>query len=300
METTVLTRLLEISVYSTAIFLAVALFRMAFCRQLAPGLKYALWLIVLLRLMIPFTLESTFHLITLPQEPQQPAAVPTAAAAPLPSSIPSAVTQAPVSDAPLPTAGIPVPPQQEAPATARTPFRLTWRQWLLLLWAAGFTAVIAAQIGMALQLKKRVRLRGVAPDRSTQALYQSVKDSLRIRANVPVLLVDDISSPALTVQLFPQLLLPDGLVDNKSSEEQVFSMAHELMHYKRCDHIVLLVLSVLRAIYWFNPVVWLLPRFLRTDMESACDAQVVRRMNKQQKLKYASLLLELGQKENEK
>lgn len=48
MEQTILTRLLEILIYSTALFLIVWLFRTIFTKQLSPRLKYALWFLVVL------------------------------------------------------------------------------------------------------------------------------------------------------------------------------------------------------------------------------------------------------------
>jgi beta-lactamase regulating signal transducer with metallopeptidase domain len=54
MEQTILTLLLEIVVYSTAIFLIVWLFRTAFSKWLSPTLKYALWFLVILRCAFPY------------------------------------------------------------------------------------------------------------------------------------------------------------------------------------------------------------------------------------------------------
>ena len=65
MEQTILTRLLEILIYSTALFLIIWLFRAIFSKQLSPRLKYALWFLVVLRLCIPVTLESGLHLFTI-------------------------------------------------------------------------------------------------------------------------------------------------------------------------------------------------------------------------------------------
>ena len=64
MEQTILTRLLEITIYSTVLFLIVWLFRSVFTKLLSPQLKYALWFLVVLRLCLPVTLESGLHLYT--------------------------------------------------------------------------------------------------------------------------------------------------------------------------------------------------------------------------------------------
>ena len=104
----------------------------------------------------------------------------------------------------------------------------------------------------------------------------------------------DITSPALTIGLRPTVLLPSSLMGEDREQERRFALLHELTHLKRGDHLVMLWYGVLRCIWWFHPVLWLMEKPFRMDMESACDAKVVLGMSRQEKLAYASLLLELG------
>lgn len=285
MEQTILNALIQISVYSAAIFLAVLAARAALQKWTSPALRYALWFLVLLRLCIPVTFESRFHPIRLPQ--------PTAA---ILSNAPNTLAAEPIStlepqsggaaDTVLPDGGpITVKPE-------RAP--LDWRQWLLIGWGAGAALVLGAYLATGWQLSRRIRRTGNVPGERTLEQYERVRSGMGIRGKVPVLLLPDIQSPALTVQFRPKLLLPERLLYEANAEKMAFSMAHELMHYKRGDYLVCLLLILLRAAYWFNPVVWILPHFLRLDMESACDAQVVRSMNGEQKLAYIDLLLSLA------
>jgi beta-lactamase regulating signal transducer with metallopeptidase domain len=71
------------------------------------------------------------------------------------------------------------------------------------------------------------------------------------------------------------------------------------MHYKRGDYLVCLLLLLLRAVYWFHPVSWLLMHMMRLDMETACDAMVVARFDRAQKLSYVNLLLSLGEESSQ-
>lgn len=59
----ILDRVLEISVYASVITLTILLLKKMFGRRMSPALHYALWLILLARLVCPVTLESGFHLI---------------------------------------------------------------------------------------------------------------------------------------------------------------------------------------------------------------------------------------------
>ena len=293
MEQTILNALLQITVYSAAIFLAVLAARAALQKWTSPALRYALWFLVLLRLCIPVTIESGFHPIRLPQ-----ATVAAATAAPDTVASGAAATQEPQSgEADLTVTGAALP---DGAQTAVQPERtaLGWRQWLLIAWGAGAAAVLGVYLATGWQLSRRIRRMGNVPGEKTLEQYERVRASMDIRGKVPVLLLPDIQSPALTVQFFPKLLLPERLLYEANAEKMAFSMAHELMHYKRGDYLVCLLLILLRAAYWFNPVVWILPHFLRLDMESACDARVVRSMSSEQKLAYVELLLSLTANEN--
>ncbi|HWP22211.1 MAG TPA: M56 family metallopeptidase [Candidatus Cryosericum sp.] len=297
MQKEILTHLLEITIYSAVLLLAVLLARLLLRRWLSPALKYALWFIVLVRLMVPVTLESSFHLISLPQS-QAPAAVLQPAD---PTAKPETDAIAPVSQdsiaADSPSGGQTTVSYFQQSKAAQP---LTLWQWLLIAWAAGFALVVLAHLALSLQLNRRIRQLGCPPGERTQALYREVKQGMRIRADVPIVLMADIKSPALTVQLFPKLLIPDRLLYAADREHMAFAMAHELMHYRRRDYLVCLLISLLRAVYWFNPVVWIMPRILRLDMESACDAMVVKTMSREQKLSYVNLLLALAEESSAK
>ncbi len=294
MEQTILSGLLEIILYSTGIFLIVWLFRSVFSKLLSPALKYALWFLVVLRLCIPVTFESGLHLYTAESTPAA-----TASGAIPAIQEPTTGAVSPQTDAPQLDGGTILPQTQaddkESLAPAKTAVRLNWQRWLLVVWAVGFVLMFGASVTLMLQLRIRLRRLGCEPGEKMNARYEEIKRQMQIRGHVPLLLMPDITSPALTVEPFPRLLLPDRLIFAANAESMAFAMAHELMHYKRKDHLVCLLLLLLRAIYWFHPVVWGLLYLMRLDMETACDAMVVSQFDRQKKLSYVNLLLALGE-----
>ena len=73
----ILTHLLEIGVYALVIFGAVLAFRRVFHNKTRPALRFGLWLLLLLRLTVPFTVNSAIHLIVLPaSQPTEAVAAP--------------------------------------------------------------------------------------------------------------------------------------------------------------------------------------------------------------------------------
>jgi len=85
----------------------------------------------------------------------------------------------------------------------------------------------------------------------------------------------------------PRIYLPERL-DRTQSENIV---AHELVHIKRKDYLWKLIGFILLMVYWFNPVMWLAYVLLCRDIEFACDEQVISGMNTDQIKAYSDTLL---------
>lgn len=93
---------------------------------------------------------------------------------------------------------------------------------------------------------------------------------------MPLLLIGPSDSvPMVWGVLKPRLLLPQGF-ETWSPEKQRGVLLHELAHLKRGDPLALWAAQWVKALHWFNPLVWLTFRQLRADQERACDDAVLR------------------------
>jgi beta-lactamase regulating signal transducer with metallopeptidase domain len=72
----------------------------------------------------------------------------------------------------------------------------------------------------------------------------------------------------------PRILLPASVSDWSTERIEVV-LRHELAHITRSDWPLLIAASVLRAMHWFNPIVWMGHRRLRQESEQACDDLVL-------------------------
>jgi beta-lactamase regulating signal transducer with metallopeptidase domain len=306
----ILRTLLILSIYSAVIYCAVMLFRTALKKYASPVLTYLLWFVLIARLMIPVTPDVGIRFITLPAPqpaevsaadmtaadegpggpvyntpaggespqasyPAQAANVPDREANPMPDSV---LTEVPASTESLPDA---------APAVS---FDLT--SALLLVWVSGSALGLFQTALVSIRLKKRLLKLSVPAPPGIAALAQKIKLELHLRAGIKIVILGGIDSPALTAGFRPVVIIPQDLAP-KSTERLEFALRHKLMHYRRGDHIVCLLLAVLRAVYWFNPVVWLAARQMRMDMETACDSMVVSAMSVERKKSYANTILKM-------
>lgn len=287
----ILTHLLEIGVYALVIFGAVLAFRRVFHNKTRPALRFGLWLLLLLRLTVPFTVNSAIHLIVLPaSQPTEAVAARTEASA-LPIR-PATVTNPTAMPTGAPDAA--KAPTEEAQAERAPAAGLGVSQWLVILWAVGAAAFLVRRAWMRCLLATRVRTSARVPDPGTQREFRRLCHRMHVRRPVRLLEMADITSPALTIGPRPTVLLPSTLAGADRDQARRFALLHELTHLKRGDDLILLWYGVLRCLWWFHPVVYLMEKPFRMDMESACDARAVRGMSRQEKLAYAALLLELS------
>ncbi len=145
---------------------------------------------------------------------------------------------------------------------------------LPLLWLVGaFAILIWMLIG-------RLALSGVArraESLSSQA-WQNALERERLRASVmkPIVLLstEAVSTPLTWGIRRPVILLPADSADWSADHRDVV-IRHEMAHIARGDTITQMLATIVCAIYWFHPLVWVAARGMRAEQERACDDRVL-------------------------
>ena len=96
-----------------------------------------------------------------------------------------------------------------------------------------------------------------------------------------------VRTPFILGYLSPRIYLPTRL----SSGNRHYILAHERTHLKTGDHWFKLLAFIALAIHWFNPLVWAAYILLCKDMEMACDERVVQSMSLEDRKHYSAALL---------
>ena len=286
--------LLEITIYSAALFVLIILFRALLKKHMSPVLLYSVWFLLIARLLVPVTWDAGFHILSAPAQTQ--AVDVTALLDELNHNVminQSGAAQRQLNDIPT-SEGSKIQAQNSASTPAKpesiqqTPF--SWDTALIVLWLSGAGILLFLTVLSSIQLKRRIR-RGfddVPPE--WRQMAQQIACELHIRRKIRMAVVGGFPTPALSAGPRPILVLPKEL----NNEEAVrFALRHELTHLKRGDHIVCLMMLILRAVYWFHPVVWAAVKLMRLDMETACDSTVTRQMSTGSKTRYAQAILSM-------
>lgn len=101
--------------------------------------------------------------------------------------------------------------------------------------------------------------------------------------------VDSLPAPSVFGIVRPVLCLTSRI--ELSQEELTWVLRHELAHVKRWDALILSVAQVIRACQWFNPIAWIVVSKLRTGIEQAADELATEGMSAEDMVRYGHLLL---------
>ena len=88
----------------------------------------------------------------------------------------------------------------------------------------------------------------------------------------------------------PRIYLPDSL----TAQEEGYVLLHEEIHIRRGDHIFRALAWTALILHWFNPLVWLAFHFSGKDMEMSCDEAVLKKLGNGVKKEYSASLLALA------
>ena len=147
---------------------------------------------------------------------------------------------------------------------------------LLAIWIAGavfgITVIVVGLLRLArLTSRSRPMTTGLWVDRARDiaAEYGFRRPVQLLQGTDPMLLVT-------WGLLRPRVIVPPAARSWPESRVRLV-LYHELAHVRRADWIVQLAAELVRAIYWFNPLVWIICARLRQESEQACDDEVLRR-----------------------
>ena len=160
---------------------------------------------------------------------------------------------------------------------------------LMWLWGLGMAVFAGWQVLMYCSFAYLLRSSDAPVGRNTlRRVFEEQKRSLGIARDIPLLVSPAADCPMLAGFIRPALYLPD---ENLSEQEAVFIFRHELVHYKRGDLWLKLLLTAAKTMHWFNPLVHLLARLAQEDIELACDDAVVRGMDGAARRAYGEAIL---------
>lgn len=209
-------------------------------------IRYWIWLVASLKLLIPFALliELGKYIGSMTQL--------VAAGADL--------SPAPVVSRTVDQAALPFQTDQFLPSSISAAHSVSFLpQALLAIWASG--VLVLAFFWAHGWWRLRTAAKTASP--------------LPLPADVPVLSSASLMEPGVFGIFRPVMMVPQGILDRLSAAQMRAIVAHEMCHVRRRDNLTFALHMLAETVFWFHPLVWFLRIRLIEERERACDEAVL-------------------------
>lgn len=280
---------------SSLLIVIVAALRSLLRGRVSARLIYALWGVVLLRLLLPFSLElnlpsaegaamtvyehTELSNVMLPYD---------SISAPYAEGYSRGVLPEDDPIQPYVDAGEAVPefrvqlrnegtPEAETEFVFLRPWTEVLSDWLKPVWLIGslVTLALLAYLNLSFWAKLRRTRRPIGVSECGLTAYET----------------NETASPCLF-----GLFRPAIYVRAEDSVQLRHVLTHEDCHFRHFDHVWALLRAACLAIYWWDPLVWLAAALSRTDCELACDEAALSRLGESERIPYGETLITMAAK----
>lgn len=276
-------------------FLAIGLSLFWFCarRRVQPQTGYWLWMLIPLKLALPITLVvplavaqwSPSHWIaSLRTEVTTPAAnnvvkdarvvrqrPPETSVVETTQNMPTSPEETPsVFESQAPAAPVEVGPGRTSISDSRPTPAISMVAWAAMAWLSGVVALFVVAVYRNVRFSRGLSERGLR-------LAELPLDVTRLLAATrhgtlpPIYETSCVSSPSVWRIWRPCILLPIGFTRSVAPEQLQWALLHELAHIDRRDLVVMWFQRCVQIVHWFNPVLWVVNRWLEQQREYICD-----------------------------
>ena len=300
----ILTTLLVNTTVFTLLFAILLGVRKAMGKKISAVMQYALWALVVIKLLIPFGFESSLSPLSLLDVSDNTVVSGTQTASAdtylqntdtgiLPAEEAGGVQDAVTEQAPqISTAGTSgYTAQNPGNTDSSVKTEINWTALIFILWILGALVTAALAVLDAAKLKRKMASGRQMVSMRITRIFCECRKELRLRKNVDLIVQSDNSVPFAINVFRPKVVLP-GDIEEQSDDQIRYILMHELTHIRYGDMLIIASLNILSVVYWFNPFVWICFRLIRKDMETACDCRVLGKLGRHSRREYIDTVLQ--------
>ncbi len=274
--------LLWVSIQGSVLIVLIVLVQLILRRKLPIRWHYFLWLLLLIRLAMPWLPQSKISVFNLvPRSIQQ-------------GRIIEAISESDdVGHLGYYSSMRPTEAQETQPEEISESVFIRFVRMLPLLWLVG-TVVMAGYVCVRnISLWLTVKRERPITDQKILELLEDCKMQMGVQTIIGVVVSDRIKSPALFGFVRPRLLLPQGMLETYGLEELHYVFIHELAHLRQRDIYLGWLMALLQIVHWFNPLMWFAFGRMRADRELACDRLAISMMDADEPPRYGRTIVNL-------
>ncbi|EJR72083.1 M56 family metallopeptidase [Bacillus cereus] len=163
----------------------------------------------------------------------------------------------------------------------------------IYIWLTGVILLIVATFIMNKRLLLYIKKQPVITDEKIIQIFKECKQSMSVRQDIPLLVSGKVSSPTVFGFIRPKLLLSTVHMEILEEQQLRYIFHHELAHIKRRDVGVNWIMHGLLILNWFNPILWYAYSCMREDQELACDALALTCIDSKEQIAYGHTIISL-------
>lgn len=254
---------------ATAAVLFILLFRKIFIEKVYPKVFVLLWMLVVLRLLLPFEFSSGISLYSFEEEKQ--------------TALPK--TEIVFEEEKLPEK---IPEKNENIIFEKNDVQkagISKNEILFFVWLSGSLLTGCFFAAKHFYLVKKLL--------KNSALFEEVPEEFK-DDNIRFYKNKTLCSPLSFGVFKPVIILPEDI----SEKHLTFVLLHEYTHIKDRDSVLKILALFALALNWFNPFVWFMVKMLDRDIERYCDERVLKKLGGKNALSYANTILDFAEKES--
>lgn len=247
-------------------------------RKVRAVFRYCIWMLVLVKLVLPTTLSSPVSLgFLLPMEFPTAQVNETANSGGIQTALPEKTEQKTFSPMSSPVAQ-PLPrdiePIQMQTQVAVETAEITWQRVVFVGWMAVVVVMLLLLIQRAMFVRGLIAQAKEASDVMNDT-FRFCLNQMGMRGKISLKISPNATSPAVCGLFRPVILVPQELGPNVGANQLRIVLLHELAHVKRGDLWVNLAQTLLQIFYFYNPFLWFANWVIRRVREQAVDETVL-------------------------
>ena len=252
----------------TALAMAVACLA-RLCAHWRPHLAYLLWLLVIVKCLVPPIWASPTGIFSWTRAGGSLAP---STDEPVSDAVPAEPARGSFSAPARTSVRADLPAVINRPASIAMPMPATW---LGLVWLGGLATCSTIAVRTWVGWLRVLRRSTLVADGPLALKVAELSARLRLRRKVQLRVTSSPVGPAVLGVLRPKLLMPEALVSSKSPRDLDPILAHELIHVRRGDAAAGAAQMLAQLLWWFHPLVWWANRAACLERERCCDEETV-------------------------
>lgn len=277
--------ILSRSLSSTIIIFIILLLRKMLKNKLGIKFTYALWFLVIFKLILPVDLESSLSVFNL--FPKDNKTIDYMSQEGLIKDIEDYSISH--NENSMQRSNI------QKTSNIQKSIKLNIKNLLSIVWLLGFALTIFIYLSIIGRTIKIISGFEIVKDSNINRILESSKIKIGLNKNVLIITNDFFNSPFITGISNIKIYIPKKILEGMSEEKLTYIILHELLHCKNNDLLVNILQSFVTVIYWFNPFIWLAMRLMKEDRELARDYDVLKIIGKENSLSYGMTILEISE-----